>query len=422
MSKPRKTVDNRIRITKRRGVYRLYRRKDGTGHAIYYPTTYSTTDRSVAEKWARELEIEEAKERIEAAARKADAYADHRSKPLYQLDEDSNLVGGHLFDLIETLRTAGRSKKHVRDTRERTLKVLIAAKITTWDQLDATLVQVTIAGFRYRTQRAGKRRYKKPEARPTLLNQTRRYYLRAVRQFSAWLVAQNRAPRDPLYGLKPNRVWKSNAAKHPRDVLTENQFQQLIATTYASQTIVEDYDGRTRALLYLLAVGLGFRRRELSSLTSQNFRGLDGKQPLASLEPDWSKHRQEDELRLDARLAQMVKARFDSLPPGSRLFPGLITDENEKDTAKMIQRDLAEAGLPYKTEQGKFLDFHSLRHYYCTGCVRAAAKAGIPLKAVLKLTRHSSVELLSRYTHTDDEETETIRRGLPALPIPEGLA
>ena len=55
----------------------------------------------------------------------------------------------------------------------------------------------------------------------------------------------------------------------------------------------------------------------------------------------------------------------------------------------MLRRDLAEAGLPYQDERGRYYDFHSFRHRYIT---RLAA-AGVPLAFAQKLARHSTPTL-----------------------------
>ena len=59
-----------------------------------------------------------------------------------------------------------------------------------------------------------------------------------------------------------------------------------------------------------------------------------------------------------------------------------------KNVVNFLKRDLKAAGIEYRTESG-FADFHSLRAYY----IVSLWKAGVDIKLVQILARHSSITL-----------------------------
>lgn len=81
-------------------------------------------------------------------------------------------------------------------------------------------------------------------------------------------------------------------------------------------------------------------------------------------------------------------------------------------TANMLKADLADAGIPYVDESGRYADFHALRH--TTGSLLAAA--GVHPKVIQSIMRHSDINLtMSRYTHIfRGQESEAIAK-LPDL-------
>ena len=97
--------------------------------------------------------------------------------------------------------------------------------------------------------------------------------------------------------------------------------------------------------------------------------------------------------------------------PGVRAFnmPG-------KDrTAKMIKADLADAGIDYVDDAGRYADFHSLRH--TTGSLLAAS--GVHPKVAQSIMRHGDINLtMSLYTHIfRGQESEAVAK-LPDLSLP----
>jgi len=81
----------------------------------------------------------------------------------------------------------------------------------------------------------------------------------------------------------------------------------------------------------------------------------------------------------------------------------------------MLQADLADAGIPYVDDSGRYADFHSLRH--TTGSLLAAS--GVHPKVAQSIMRHADINLtMSRYTHIfRGQESEAVK-SLPDLALP----
>jgi hypothetical protein len=80
-----------------------------------------------------------------------------------------------------------------------------------------------------------------------------------------------------------------------------------------------------------------------------------------------------------------------------------------------VKADLADAGIPYVDDAGRYADFHSLRH--TTGSLLAAS--GVHPKVAQSIMRHSDINLtMSRYSHVlRGQESEAIA-GLPDFSLP----
>jgi hypothetical protein len=74
----------------------------------------------------------------------------------------------------------------------------------------------------------------------------------------------------------------------------------------------------------------------------------------------------------------------------------------------MIKADEADAGIPYVDDEGRYADFHALRH---TTASWLAANNVHP-KIAQSIMRHSDINLtMSRYTHVfTDQEAEAVAR------------
>ncbi len=265
--------------------------------------------------------------------------------------------------------------------------------------------------------------------------QTYNHYLRAAKQFTRWLVREQRTSTDPLLDLAGLNVRADR--RHDRRALSTEEFHRLVEAARKGKH-VEGLPGPDRAMLYILAAWTGFRKSEISSLTRQSLR-LDDDPPTATIEARHSKHRRKDTLVLHTELARQLREWLAAKPcqdPLQLLFPisKLVPRCPERRTHKMMERDLATARtnwldeaetaeqrrdrvktdfLCYRDHQGLFADFHSMRHLFITNLERA----GISPKMAQTLARHSDIRLtLGVYTHIEIHDCTLAIQSLPAPP------
>jgi len=152
----------------------------------------------------------------------------------------------------------------------------------------------------------------------------------------------------------------------------------------------------------------GLRQNECSSLTPDSFDLADLSAATVVVEAAYSKHHRRGCQPIRRSLAEAMAEYLKDRPPGERLWllPSKPID--------MFRRDIEAAGIAYVDRQGKFADFHNLRHTFVTRLVRA----GVAPAVAQKLVRHSTMTLTMDYsTHISlyDE-----RAALVALPSDEG--
>lgn len=181
--------------------------------------------------------------------------------------------------------------------------------------------------------------------------------------------------------------------------------------------------GRERALLYAVLVTTGLRKGELAALTVGDVL-LDAPVPFVVLPGADAKNGQRATLPLRADVADELRAWVDdkaeavcrqrvgvagvTMPPADEpLFDvpaGLV---------RILDRDLAAAGIPKRDDRGFTVDVHALRHTFATHLVAA----GVAPRVAQAALRHSSLELtMQLYTDPRLLDVAGALAALPALP------
>jgi integrase len=77
------------------------------------------------------------------------------------------------------------------------------------------------------------------------------------------------------------------------------------------------------------------------------------------------------------------------------------------------EREEADKGdfLAYRDSDGRYIDFHALRHTFIT----MVGKAGVSAREHMDLARHSSYSMTARYSHSRFYD---LAAAVQALPIP----
>ena len=313
-------------------------------------------DKTASQQLAAKLE----KEAELARAGIVDRYKEHRTRPLLQ----------HLEDFRQSLLARGNTAKHANQVTSRAKRIVEGCQFKTWTDISASKVQGYVADLRNR-----------PDG---ISAQTFNFYLKDIKQFCRWMVQDRRASESPLEHLKGLNVRTDR--RHDRRALEPDEVRRLLEATRAAGPRF-GMDGYQRVMLYRLAVETGLRRNELKTLTVGSF---DFDNLTVKVEAAYSKHRREDVLPLRKETATAFRSFLTGKLPTARVFN--MPDK----TAKMFRADLADTGIPYVDDSGRYRDFYCLRH--TTGSLLAAS--GVHPKVVQSIMRHSDINLtMSRYTH-----------------------
>ena len=241
------------------------------------------------------------------------------------------------------------------------------------------------------------------EGKKSISAKTSNAFLGAIRQFSKWLVQNDRLRDDPLRRLKRLRPDR----RYSRRALTEAEVSALLATATTGPDR-QGLSGSDRGLIYRLALETGLRASEITSLRAGSFDFEPGRASV-TLEAAYSKRRRKDVMPLRAALAAALRDHLAHRMPSTPAFAIPLHWRQ----AEMIAADLVATKVEAVDAEGRHADFHALRHTFITNLSRA----GVNPKIAQSLARHSSIVLtMDHYTHlrVDDD-----RRALEALPSNE---
>lgn len=364
-----------------------------------------TTSRSDAERIARKWVERAALEREGLVAPEGGTMLDRHG---------AAAIEAHLGDFIAAKRAEGRTSRHIDETATMIREAAAGCEWTALrniapDGLERFMARrlAPVADAEGRTPRAWTPR-------------TAHKYATALRTFTRWAVADGRLPADPLARVKK----PAPTRQRERRILLVDEWRWLKDAAENGPERM-GMDGRSRALLYTLAIQTGLRSGELRTLTRANL-ALDGERPYVMLEARQTKNRKAARQYVRPDLAADLTRHVSRAMPGSPLF----AMPRREHLAAMLRADLADARrawidaagadaaervrressdyLRAENADGQALDFHSLRHT----CGAWAALGGASPKALQTLMRHSSILLtLGTYGHLlPDEASETVHR------------
>lgn len=232
-------------------------------------------------------------------------------------------------------------------------------------------------------------------------HQTVNHYRAALRAFVRWCGDNGRLRDNPMRGVRGFNPEED--IRHERRTLTDDELTRLIQSAETGPTR-NGMSGPLRAMAYRLAAATGFRVAELRTLTPGSFR-LEGADPTVFLTASATKNRRPAEQPIPLTLARDLAAWLRDKPADKPVLP------LHHETARAIRADLADAGIPYETDEGK-ADFHALRSYF----VGALVKAGASISEVRALARHAKPETTLR--HYARVSAHDMRGVVESLPVP----
>jgi len=350
-------------------------------------TVKGCRDRASTETLAAKLETDALLRREGIIDTRDDQCSQAEAIPLVVKDRKRDVVGGHAADFYRSLIAKGDTVKHAMTRRAHVCRIADLCKAKRISQLTPSKVQAALQAIRGEG----------------LSLQSCNHYLRSIKQFSRWLWRDGRAREHVLVHLAGFNVQLDR--RHDRRALTDQEMVKLIEAAEHGPELY-GISGRDRAMLYRIAVGTGFRRNEIRSLTPESFN-LDSAPPSITVEAAYSKRRRRDVQPIRKDLADLLRLWLMWKKPGR---PVIETSKwNWHRTSDMIKTDLGAAELKYKDASGRYADFHSLRHTYITNIGRLP----VSMKTHQELARHCEPSLTMRYTHPQLEDKI---RALEALP------
>lgn len=204
-----------------------------------------------------------------------------------------------------------------------------------------------------------------------------------------WSAKRSRVALNPLVDWDK---WAEDGFRSfERGAMTMEQAARLLDATRRGETAC-GIPGPDRAMLYLVALTTGLRLGELGKVTVGSFK-LDGPRPHVRVLAPTAKNKKETEQPLEASVAAELAAWLAGRDRASLLW------RVPESGAEMIRGDLVAAGLPTEDEDGRRLDFHALRHTFCTWCGQRMSE-----QQAVEAMRHSDAKLTRRYTHVRKTE------------------
>jgi site-specific recombinase XerD len=266
----------------------------------------------------------------------------------------------HLVDFKRALRAKGSGVPHVATVGQRVGRMLDLARAKRISDLSLSTLLQAVQSLRD----AG------------LGQQSINHHITNIKSFCRWLWSDGRAREHHLAHLKTSSV--ASDRRHVRRLLSREEAARLIQAAETGP-VVGNLSGPDRAMLYDLALGTGFRRNELRTLTPERF-DLDGDPPTVTGKACYTKNGQEAVQPINTALAARLRPWLATKAPARPVFGAM-----SQLTAKMIRVDLRAANIPYSTDS-VFADFHSLRCAY----VSYLASSGASVKTCQTLARHST--------------------------------
>jgi integrase len=208
--------------------------------------------------------------------------------------------------------------------------------------------------------------------------------------FFRTLVAQRVLQEDALSSV---RRADTRLVERFRRALDEDEQRRLLAAA-----------PQFRAVIYLLVLETGIRRKELNELKVGDFV-FDTPAPFVLLPASITKNKKPAHIRLRPHVVAAVKSILPDRP-----LPSEWVFHNRVPRISTIRRDLAKARIDFENGRGR-IDLHALRVTFCTNLLNAGAHP----RVVQELMRHSDIKLTMK-VYTDPSQLP-LAAALEMLPL-----
>ena len=214
-------------------------------------------------------------------------------------------------------------------------------------------------------------------SRQTLSRKALNDYLTSARTLLNWMQKRNRITFNPLRSL--DLLPADEEKRRPRRALSDEELAALFTAS------------GERGVAYSTSATTGIRLGELLEVELRDIR-LEEAEPRIVARAATTKNRKEASLHLHPEVAAQLRAFLATrkIGPDEKVFAPFLSKRGQ------FKRDLEAAGIAPVDEKGRVVDFHSLRHTFCTNLQRL----GTPQRVLMHLMRHSD-RRLSDHIYTD---------------------
>jgi integrase len=318
-------------LRKRGRIYWLkYRAHEARGKP--QEVSLGTSDKQVAEKRRSEFVAEKEREQAGILAPKEMRVAAQRS------------LSDHIEDFVTDIRARGKAEKYADNIEMRLNRLVAECGWKTVRDVGAD----SFAAWRARQKMA-----------PKTLNE----YLNAASGLLNWMQRSGRIPANPLKVV--GKVEMRGRETRRRRALTLDELRRFLQVS------------GSRKAVYLTAVYTGLRRGELEQLEWTDIHLDDVAQPFIEVRASTTKNHEKATIKLHGDVVAALREERENSDGDERVFtvPKIET----------FRADLDKASIPYRDEQGRVADFHSLRVTLCTNL----HNAGVPERTAMEMMRHS---------------------------------
>ncbi|MDF7809624.1 site-specific integrase, partial [Pontiellaceae bacterium B12219] len=195
------------------------------------------------------------------------------------------------------------------------------------------------------------------------------YYSR-LNSFVSWLYENGNLSSNPVSKIK--RIPLRGRTTFKRRSLTETEIKNLL-----------DAAPEDRKQVYIFALSTGLRRKEISNLEAADF---DKETNTLLLRGELTKNGLSQKLMLHREPFEILSHVTKGKEPTEKIFhvPHIDT----------FKSDLKKAGIEIFNSRREKVDFHALRHTFCT----RLGRAGISPQIAKSLMRHSDMSTTQNYT------------------------
>ena len=263
----------------------------------------------------------------------------------------------HLKDFIGDLRAKGRNDQYIAEFENR---LVLLMEQCGWHSLRDVTAD-SFVKWRSEHKKAAK-----------TLNE----YLASAKGLLNWMVKQRRVAANPLAVVQKTETRGKEV--RARRAYTDDEIQALLNVA-----------GKRR-IVYLMAVLTGIRHGELKALRWGDIN-LSAEKASVTVRASVSKNHKLACLPLHPDLVtELLQFRPANAQAGDLVFDGLMPH------SVAFNAHLKAVGILKTDSQGRVVDFHSLRHTFCTNLHRA----GVPQREAMELMRHNDPRLTAN-TYAD---------------------